>query len=265
MKKKYLLFLIPFIIFACNKRQQNTLNQTLNPANVSEQVFVINTSMDTALITKAGIRILIAANSIKSASPQVSLQVKEALGIQQILLAGLTTNSRSGALRSGGMICVNTKEESTILKPIKISIPSISADSKMELYKGEVLPDSSINWKDSTPLASVDTLFSQTGQAIFLTNCASCHGILKDVTGPALKGITKRASKEWIHSFVRNNQAVIASGDKYANNLYLKYTKTQMNLFPNLTNKEIDAVVAYVESNTTLDQPTKYDNAISDK
>ncbi len=87
------------------------------------------------------------------------------------------------------------------------------------------------------------------GKAIFAANCASCHNPLKDATGPALQGVDKRVpSMEWIHNWVHNNAAVRGSGDKYANEIYIKWNKTAMTAFPQLTNEEIDAVVGYVNS-----------------
>ncbi len=87
------------------------------------------------------------------------------------------------------------------------------------------------------------------GKAIFQANCASCHNPLKDATGPALKGVDGRVpSKEWLYNWIHNSSAVIASGDKYANDLFAKWNKTQMTAFPQLKNEEIDAVVAYVNS-----------------
>lgn len=87
------------------------------------------------------------------------------------------------------------------------------------------------------------------GKALFQTNCASCHSPLKDATGPALKGADSRVpSKEWLHKWVRNSASVIASGDKYANDLYNKWGKTAMTAFPNLSDEEIDAIFAYTNS-----------------
>lgn len=87
------------------------------------------------------------------------------------------------------------------------------------------------------------------GQAIFKANCASCHNPLKDATGPALKGVDARVpSKEWLYKWVKNSAAVIASGDKYANDIYTKWNKTAMTGFSNLSNEEIDAVITYVNS-----------------
>jgi len=102
-------------------------------------------------------------------------------------------------------------------------------------------------------IAFVFTHYSSTaapdGKAIFQSNCASCHNPLKDATGPALKDVDKRVpSKEWVYKWVHNSAGVIASGDKYAVDLYNKWNKTAMTGFPNLTTEEIDAVITYVNS-----------------
>lgn len=94
-------------------------------------------------------------------------------------------------------------------------------------------------------------LFAQpNGQALFSANCASCHAVNKELTGPALAGVEQRwgGDKKKLHAWIHNNQAFLKTGDKYANELYLKYNKTQMNLFPNLTDPEIDAILAYIKS-----------------
>lgn len=87
------------------------------------------------------------------------------------------------------------------------------------------------------------------GQAIFKSNCAACHNPLKDATGPALQGMDTRVpSKEWLYKWVKNSASLIASGDKYAVDIYNKWGKTPMTGFSNLSNEDIDAVVAYVNS-----------------
>jgi cytochrome c551/c552/uncharacterized integral membrane protein len=93
-----------------------------------------------------------------------------------------------------------------------------------------------------------NNVVAQDGKAIFQANCASCHNPVKDATGPALKGALERApSKEWMYNWVKNSAAVIASGDKYANDIYNKWNKTAMTSFPNLSHEEIDALFKYVE------------------
>lgn len=87
------------------------------------------------------------------------------------------------------------------------------------------------------------------GKTLFMNNCASCHNPLKDATGPALKGVDQTVpSKEWLYAWIKNSSAVIASGDKYANEIFAKWNKNVMTSFPNLTNEEIDNIIAYVNS-----------------
>ena len=92
-------------------------------------------------------------------------------------------------------------------------------------------------------------LFAQDGKALFQQNCASCHAVNKALTGPALAGIEERVpDKKLLHAWIRNNQAVLATGNKYFTDLYAQWNKTAMNLFPNLTDGEIDAMLAYIKA-----------------
>jgi mono/diheme cytochrome c family protein len=90
---------------------------------------------------------------------------------------------------------------------------------------------------------------AQDGKALFSQNCASCHAIDKKLTGPALKGVEDRwnGDRKKLHAWIHNSQAFLKTGDTYANNLYGEYNKIAMNLFPNLSDKEIDAILDYVK------------------
>lgn len=92
-------------------------------------------------------------------------------------------------------------------------------------------------------------LNAQDGKSLFSQNCASCHAVNKKLTGPALAGVEDRwPDKKNLHAWIKNNQAFLKTGDAYANKLYNEYNKTAMNLFPNLTDKDIDAILAYIKS-----------------
>lgn len=98
-------------------------------------------------------------------------------------------------------------------------------------------------------LFSAQSSSAQDGKALFQSNCAACHNPLKDATGPALKGKSAEVpSKEWLHNWVHNSGKVIASGDKYANDIYNKFNKMAMPPFPNLSDKDIDAIISYVDA-----------------
>ena len=94
-----------------------------------------------------------------------------------------------------------------------------------------------------------NTVTAQDGKTLFNTNCASCHQVHKNSTGPALAGVEGRwETKEKLYSWIKNSAAFLKTGDAYANKLYLEYNKTAMNQFPNLKNEEIDAILKYINS-----------------
>ncbi|MDN3695378.1 c-type cytochrome [Chryseobacterium tructae] len=89
------------------------------------------------------------------------------------------------------------------------------------------------------------------GEKLFKANCTACHALDKQVIGPPLKGVVERVKTEggvdrdWLHKWIKDNKALRASGDKYANEIFEKYNKTEMLQFPNLTEKDIDDILAF--------------------
>ena len=94
-------------------------------------------------------------------------------------------------------------------------------------------------------LAPLNNAWAQDGKALFVANCASCHGTIKDAVGPALAGADARwPSAELLHKWVRNWEDAVATGDAYAVKMKDKYP-TAMNKFPALKDEEIDAIIKY--------------------
>jgi len=89
------------------------------------------------------------------------------------------------------------------------------------------------------------------GKKLFRKNCASCHrrNMVDDMTGPALRDVTKRweGREALLYAWIKNSQAVIASGDAYAVALYKKWDKDAMNAFPKLTDEDIADLLTYIE------------------
>lgn len=89
------------------------------------------------------------------------------------------------------------------------------------------------------------------GEKLFKANCTACHALDKQVVGPPLKGVVERVKteggvdKDWLHKWIKDNKALRASGDKYANEIFEKFNKTEMQVFPNLTEKDIDDILAF--------------------
>ena len=98
-----------------------------------------------------------------------------------------------------------------------------------------------------TPIDYVDTPIISDGAILFKNNCASCHKVDKDFTGPALKGSLERwgRDKKAMYAFIRNPMKSVQENG-YAKKVFAKWNKTQMTAF-NLSDAEIDAIFKYCE------------------
>ena len=85
------------------------------------------------------------------------------------------------------------------------------------------------------------------GKSLFNANCASCHKLNKNLVGPALKGVSAKYDKDWLYSWIKNSAALIKSGDDQAVAIYEEYNKVAMNAFPQLSNEDIDNILAYTD------------------
>jgi len=112
--------------------------------------------------------------------------------------------------------------------------------------KSNAISTDSISEKDSVTVTNYVA-----GKKLFLNNCAACHAINKRAEPPQLlTGIEDRwTDKALLYEFIRNSQAVIAK-DTYAKSMYEEYNKAAMPSFPNLSDKQIEQMLLYV--NVTL-------------
>ena len=98
------------------------------------------------------------------------------------------------------------------------------------------------------------------GKALFNANCASCHKLDKKMTGPALRGVeatleAEGLDRQWIYDWVKNSAGVIKSGDAYANKIYNEYGGAAMTAFPQLSNQDIDDIIAYTNEEPPVSGP----------
>lgn len=91
----------------------------------------------------------------------------------------------------------------------------------------------------------------KSGKALFRANCASCHAIERNLTGPALANVWERwESKEKLISWTRNSQAMIAAGDPYAVKIFNEWNRSVMSAFPNLDDDQIISIIDYIYAET---------------
>jgi mono/diheme cytochrome c family protein len=241
------LLVIIMLAVACNGSNKRILSAYFKPANLPEQTFTINTAQDTTVITKQGIKIHIPAGAIDAVDKAVTLTVKEALTLDEILKAGLTTTTGNQLLASDGMFYIGTKEKASIKKPLQIFLPTPAADNNMQLYKG-VENDGKIDWRQPAKLNTAETNMTDSGEVLFKTNCTSCHSVDKELTGPALLWEDKYRPLRWLRDFTRNNFKLFKSGDRYTCCLLKKYlSKGAMTNFDFLSDYQIDAMYRYID------------------
>lgn len=110
---------------------------------------------------------------------------------------------------------------------------------------GETQPsgDGAAATKESSP--------ADQGKAIFQQYCTACHLMEADVAGPALKGVVARWNNdtERLKAYIRNPQKLIDEKDPNAVAAYEKYKPQVMTPFPQLSDADLDALIAYLHSN----------------
>ena len=96
----------------------------------------------------------------------------------------------------------------------------------------------------TTSAGAVDPKVAQ-GKKLFKANCAACHKLEGKLVGPGLKGVTERRETAWLHAWIKDNNALRASGDATAKQVFEENNKMPMTTFPQLKDDEIDALLAY--------------------
>ncbi len=106
------------------------------------------------------------------------------------------------------------------------------------------------------------------GEALFKTNCSACHALDKQMVGPALGGVVDRLKKDqnlgvdWFQKWIKDNKALRASGDKYANEVFEKFKKVEMTQFPSLSDQDVADILEYT-TNPPKVEPAAEDAANS--
>lgn len=89
------------------------------------------------------------------------------------------------------------------------------------------------------------------GKTLFRNNCATCHAkdMKTNLTGPALGGVLERWADypmEDLHAWIRNSQTLISQGHPRATELWNQWKPVVMTPFPNLTDAQINSILAYI-------------------
>jgi cytochrome c2 len=99
------------------------------------------------------------------------------------------------------------------------------------------------------PPTHINEVHYNNGKQLFMRNCATCHLVNRDMSGPALAGVTHRwpSDRILLRAFIKNSDSVIKV-NPYAQELWKKWNEVAMNKFPLLADSSIDHLLYYIET-----------------
>ena len=102
------------------------------------------------------------------------------------------------------------------------------------------------------PITSVDVTgtinqsMADEGEVKFNSICSACHKLDKKFIGPALIGVTKRRTPEWIMNMIMNPEQMVKKNAQ-ARRLHMEYASPMVN--QGLTEAETRSILEYFRSN----------------
>ena len=250
-----------------------------NPDALPTYKFTVQTDKDTTISTPSGLEFNIPKDAIAVPTGNtVELEVQEALNMDDIVKAGLTTMADDQPLESDGMFSFNTSTEGArVVKTIKIRQPSEDPKNDMDVYKGELDADGNMNWVDPSPIDPEQERIKY-GKQLFTENCASCHNIENldepiSESVPSLAFISEKRARCWLYDFTRHNDYLYggsefldvmecqageiyhssethwhtSSSDSSSNSNSHKSEFEDCPMFPEWSNEDIDALYDFIE------------------
>lgn len=97
-------------------------------------------------------------------------------------------------------------------------------------------------------ISVTNNVAAQDGKALFMSKCASCHVMGKDLTGPNLVGVEDRwgGNIDQLHVWIRDYTKAIAAGYPRAKEV-INFAPSNMQIFGDaIKDEEIDAILKYV-------------------
>jgi len=97
----------------------------------------------------------------------------------------------------------------------------------------------------SVTLGDIDDALVSKGKELFKAKCTACHKIGKRFVGPALKGVTKKQSAEWIMNMMLNPEGMVTK-DEVAKKLLAEYNAPMAN--QSLTEDEARSILEFLRT-----------------
>ena len=106
----------------------------------------------------------------------------------------------------------------------------------------------------------------QSTKEFFRQNCYSCHTIGGGPrTGPDLKNVSERKSRDWLAEFIMNPEQVINSGDPYATKLMQDFNGVVMRDVPGVDQQMANALLDLIERESQKEESEFAGSQISNR
>lgn len=143
-----------------------------------------------------------------------------------------------GMIKSGDKLAIQVFEENNKLP--MVANPQLSDQDIMDILaytKGEEVP------KKVAEIQEVDPGVER-GKKLFKSNCAACHKMEGKLIGPELFKIGDKRDAEWLKLWIKDNNALVASGDKLAKEV-AESTPMPMTAFQHLSDQDLEDLLKY--------------------
>lgn len=138
----------------------------------------------------------------------------------------------------------------------KLAIQVFEENNKLPMIPNPQLSDQDIidilEYTKGAPVATAVVSGTQEvdpgierGKQIYKTNCAACHKLEGKLIGPPLLHIEDKYDAAWLKLWIKDNAALVASGDKLAKTAS-EYSPIAMTPFPQLSDKDLDDLLKYL-------------------
>lgn len=98
----------------------------------------------------------------------------------------------------------------------------------------------------SLDLAAIDDAMAKEGETLFSGKCSACHKMDEKYVGPALTGVTKRRTPEWVMNMILNPQEMTEK-DPIAKDLLAQFLSPMAN--QSLSQDEARKILEFFRSN----------------
>lgn len=145
-----------------------------------------------------------------------------------------------GMINSGDKLAIQVFEENNKLP--MIANPQFSDQDIIDILaytKGEPAPIAVI------PTTQEVDPGVESGKQLFKTNCAACHKLEGKLIGPELLGIGEKRDADWLKLWIKDNNALVASGDKLAKEV-ADSNPAAMTPFPQFSEQDIENLLKYL-------------------